>query len=84
MIIPLEELKKAARANETCRLSDTVYAWFVHNGERVPCRPECWYNPEYDNDPSLDDCVIYSIGSEYFNHYEWSEYGKTWHCERMW
>lgn len=83
-MVPLEELKKTARANEACRLSDTVYVWFIRLGyPKQPCRPECWYHPEYNDDPTQDDCVIYTVGSEYFTHWEWSEYGKSWYCERI-
>ncbi len=84
-MIPLEELKKIASSNEECRWSEITYTWFVRDGyPKEPCRPECWYHPEYGNDSSEDDCVIYTIGSERFTHWDWSEYGKTWHCERMW
>ena len=84
-MIPLEELKEIALFNETCSYSLTVYAWFVDmkNDHKVPCRPECWYHPEYNDDPTQDDCVIYIVGSEYFTHWEWSEYGKSWYCERI-
>ena len=83
-MIPLEELKEIARFNETCPYSLTVYTWFIRRGEpRIPCRAECWYHPEYDNDSTYDDCVVYTVGSEYFEHWDWSEYGKKWYCERM-
>lgn len=83
-MIPLEELKKIAHANEMCRSSEIVYVWFIRDGyPKQPCRPECWYHPEYNDDPTQDDCVIYTVGSEYFTHWEWSEYGKSWYCERI-
>lgn len=83
-MIPLEEIKQIARRNDQCGYDDLVYVWFVRpDRPRVPCRVECWYHPEFTNPPEEDDGVVYTVGSEYFTHWGWCDYGVTWWCEEL-